>query len=272
MRVIVFNFCSSIHCCVKTYHAMDNKGILALEFQELSHEYGLSGESEAAVGAQTHDLGSLEYSEDPLDLESSSAKLEDGETELVRRFLLTSCGCKMGKEHKACSSALTFREIIDYRANCHELTSNELDMVIPGQLRAHDTTTHSLSEIGGCQKKRSHCATATYNFRNSQLCRKSFLFLHTVSDKRFRNLVEHYKVFGVTPRSHGLAGRSPSNTTSFGRLLQFVKNLASSISLPLPGHLPNLRDERVQLLPTDMSKMEVYQKYCKAAENEYTTC
>ena len=44
---------------------MDNESILALEFQELSDEYGLLGESEAAVGAQTHDL---EHSEDPLDL------------------------------------------------------------------------------------------------------------------------------------------------------------------------------------------------------------
>ena len=46
-----------------------------------------------------------------------------------------------------------------------------------------------------------------------------------------------------------------------------MKNLASSISLPLPGRLPNFTDERVQLLPTDMTKMEVY---CKAAEDEST--
>ena len=51
-------------------------------------------------------------------------------------------------------------------------------------------------------------------------------------------------------------------------MLSFVRNLASSISLPLPGRLPNFRDERVQLLPTDMNKMEVYRKYCKAVEKE----
>ena len=47
-----------------------------------------------------------------------------------------------------------------------------------------------------------------------------------------------------------------------------VKSLASSISLHLPGCLPNFRDEQVQLLPTDMSKMEVYSEYYKAVEKE----
>ena len=53
-------------------------------------------------------------------------------------------------------------------------------------------------------------------------------------------------------------------------MLQIVKNLAASISLPFPGRLPNFRDERVQLLPTYMSKIEVFQKYLKACEDEGT--
>ena len=66
---------------------------------------------------------------------------------------------------------------------------------------------------------------------------------------------------------------SPANTTSLERvtrILQIVKNLAASISLPLPGRLPNFRDERVQLLPTDMSKIELFRKYRKACEDEGT--
>ena len=56
MRVIVSKFFSVICICVKTYHAMENASVLALEFQEVSDEYGLSEESEAPVGAQTQRL------------------------------------------------------------------------------------------------------------------------------------------------------------------------------------------------------------------------
>lgn len=143
----------------------------------------------------------------------------------------------------------------------------QVDMVILGQLNAH-----SSGRISNASSSRSSVA-ATYFHKNNQLCRKGFVFMHTIADKCFRNLVDHYKTSGVAPRMHGLSGKSPPNTTSLERtssMLQFVKNLASSISLPLPGQIPNFRDERVQLLPTDMSKMEVYRKYCRAAEKEGT--
>ena len=49
---------------------------------------------------------------------------------------------------------------------------------------------------------------------------------------------------------------------------RFSENIAESISLPLPDCLPNFRDERIQLLLTDMTKMNVYYKYCKASEEQ----
>ena len=203
--------------------------------------------------------------EDPRDSETT----EDGEVGLVKRFLNAMCGCKLGKGNSCCTSALTLRDVIEYRASCHELTSNELDMVILAQLSAHSTISSRLHD----ESIRSH-ATATYFYKNNKLCRKSFLFLHTISDKRFRNLVDRYRVHGVAPQVHGFAGSSPPNTTPFDSvtsMLQFVKNFAASISLPLPGRLPNFRYERVQLLPTDMTKLEVYRKSCRAAEIEGKT-
>ena len=133
-------------------------------------------------------------------------------------------------------------------------------MVIIGQLNAH-----CLGSASVASSSRSSAA-ATYFHKNNQLCRKFFLFMHTISDNRFRNLVDHYKTSGVAPRTHGLTGKSLPNTTCtlfawVSSMLKFVTNLASSISLPLPGRLLNFRDERVQLLPTDMSKMAVHHKY-----------
>ena len=74
--------------------------------------------------------------------------------------------------------------------------------------------------------------------------------------------MDHYKISGVAVCTHGITGKSPI-TTSFERvcsMLEFVKNLASSISMPIPGRLQNFRDEWVQLLPIDMSKMPAKQQ------------
>ena len=258
-------------------YIMETEHILASKLQDLSEEYGQSRESESAAANSSDDPGTLDQalnidtnsgSDIPLDSACNWVHdSEDGEVALVKRFLQAECGCKMGKDGKPCTSSLTFHDVFEYRANCHELTSDELDMVILGQLNAHCSGSASVAS-----SSRSSAA-ATYFHKNNQLCRKCFLFVHTISDKRFRNLVDHYKTSGVAPRTHGLTGKSPPNTTSFARvssMLQYVRNLASSISLPLPGRLPNFRDERVQLLPTDMSKMAVYRKYCKAAEKDGT--
>ena len=257
---------------------METEQILTSELQVVSEEYGLSREQRSAAASLTDEEGTL-YND--LGIETGPGNdvppgfaadwvhdSEDGEVGAIRRFLEAGCGCKMGRDGRPCTSSVTFHEMFEYRANCHELTSNELDMVILGQLNAHCTLSASVPS-----SSRTSNAASTYFYKNNQQCRKCFLFMHTISDKRFRNLVDHYKASGVTPRVHGLAGKSPPNTTSLSRvtsMLRFIKNLASSVSLPLPGRLPNFRDERVQLLPTDMSKLEVYRKYRKAAEREGT--
>ena len=40
------------------------------------------------------------------------------------------------------------------------------------------------------------------------------------------------------------------------------------MALPVPGRLPNFKDERFLLLPTDMTKAEVYQRYKKVCEKD----
>ena len=152
---------------------------------------------------------------------------EDGEVGLVKQFLQASCGCKMGKDSKPCTSTLTFCEVFEYRANC----ASELDMVILGKLNAHYAAGSSVAGTSS----RSTNAAATYFHKNNQHCRKCFLFLHTITDKRFRNLVDHCRMYGVTPRTHGHTGKSRPITTSPARIssmFQLVKNLASSVSLP----------------------------------------
>ena len=68
---------------------------------------------------------------------------------------------------------------------------------------------------------------------------------------------------GVTERMHGNTKHSPHNAMSpehLGFLAEFTKNTASAHGLSLPGTLPN-HEQKVLLLPSDMSKLEVYHRY-----------
>ena len=71
----------------------------------------------------------------------------------------------MGKDSKPCTSSLTFRDVFDYRANCHELTYGELDMVILGQLNAHYEGNKSVASTS-----QSSNAVASYFYKNNQQC------------------------------------------------------------------------------------------------------
>ena len=47
-------------------------------------------------------------------------------------------------------------------------------------------------------------------------------------------------------------------------LALFIVNFASAVALPIPGRLPNLKNERFLLLPTGMTKIGVYRKYVES--------
>ena len=90
-----------------------------------------------------------------------------------------------------------------------------------------------------------------------------FCFLHTVGKYRLESLSTWVTRNGVTERMHGNTKHSPHNAMfpeHLGFLAEFTKNTASMHGLPLPGTLPN-HEQKVLLLPSDMSKLEVYHSY-----------
>ena len=47
---------------------------------------------------------------------------------------------------------------------------------------------------------------------------------------------------------------------------KFLVNYASKYGLPLPGRLPNFRNDKALLLPSDKTKADIFQDYVQAAE------
>ena len=97
------------------------------------------------------------------------------ETELFAQFLASGCTCG-----RPCMSQFTQDHVLDSRRDCQELSGDELDMVVLGQLHG----SMNLSESCGpnhkhkaAQRQRSSVA---YTHRGKPVCAKVFRFLHGV--------------------------------------------------------------------------------------------
>ena len=191
------------------------------------------------------------------DVHPNRENLEREETALIQRFLSEGCGCDLA--NGSCSSTFTTESIESYRSECSELSRAELDMVILGQISAFTNT----STLSVNSTKHRHPAASRQRpymlfwHGGRRVCKKTFLFLHTISDKRLRNLQESWRENGLAPRRHGNARRLPAHTISFTdtqRVVEFLHTYAEANAILLPGRIPGYKRTDVQLLPSSTTK------------------
>ena len=167
---------------------------------------------------------------------------------------LFNCGCKFGNG-QPCIRVLDPEAVLSMRSDTEQLTHDELDMVILGQLAA----------------SRRDSNRASYNFAGQRICRTTFLYLHNISLKRLKALNTHLAANGLTPRVHGNKKRLPHNVTSFDTvpdIVCFLLHLVQEQGLVLPGRVPGYYRSDIQLLPSSMSKLAVWSKYSESCEGE----
>ena len=199
------------------------------------------------------------------DVSPNRENLEREETAIVERFLSDGCGCDLA--NGGCSNVFMADSLESYRRECGELTRVELDMALLGQLSAF--TNNSTLTVHSTKDR--HPSTSwqksyrTFWHGGQRVCRKTFLFLHTISEKRLRNLQQSLKDNGLAPRQHGNLRRLPSNAISFvdtQRVVQFLYTYAEANAILLPGRIPGYKQTDVQLLPSSTTKHQVWQQYC----------
>lgn len=202
----------------------------------------------------------------PVSHETSKEDLT--EQEVVDRFMNTPCGCKMGPKQSCCSAMLTRETVEKCRQDNLELLSDELDLVVLAQIRAHRSTAFQPTVRMTHHKGSAFRSVSSYYIHGVPVCKKVFLFLHCMSHKRLDNLVQQYEKAGVATRVHGNTKRLPANsvgTDAVAKVTTFITNFARAHALPLPGRVPGHRD-KVLLLPSDLSKISVYEKYIDACK------
>jgi hypothetical protein len=191
------------------------------------------------------------------------SKEDEDEVQEIERFIHETCGCKIGSSKRPCSHQFPKELISTYRSDCLQMSKEQLDFVILAQLSATRTHKDTIPATyrGDIANFRPH---TSFLFRSIRICEAMFLFFHTISRSRFLNLCKHFDRFGIVERIHGNTKRLPPNTCTppqLEELVKFIDNIADTHSMPLPGRLPNHRDQRVLLLPTDMTKAKIYHLY-----------
>ena len=174
--------------------------------------------------------------------ESSTIKIDASEEdrkdkEAIDDFVKRTCLCKGGPQKKPCSTQFSTEVIQQYRENCQELTTSQLDLVIMAQLSACRTHKNCIpsSYKGNVSSFRPH---SSFLFHGIKICQEIFYFLHTMSHCKLETLCSHVDEFGLSERQHGNSSRLPHNAYSLPvieHLVSFIDNTTEAHAMPLPG-------------------------------------
>lgn len=159
-------------------------------------------------------------------------------------------------------------DIASCRLHYMSLTREHLDLALLAKIEAGicmDPLTHR-SRQKQTQREQHR---VLYFHRGHEVCRLFFLHIHGISATRLKNLFKQFKESGVQERVHGSAKRLPPNTLSFTDteyVFNFILNIAETQAIILPGRTPFAWKSDCKLLPTDMSKRVVYDRYTAALQ------
>jgi len=251
--------------------ASQNSNITDNEELEEEEARGRDEEDEREVSEPNNDLQHRveRYLElyQPSDTESNSDEDEDysrrcnegGDADdtdaaKVRAFLQNGCGCKGN-----CNKKVSFDQVYGLILNLREMTKEEKEMFLIGVLTSEHETTQR-----GKKRKRSTCR---YTFNGLKVCRKTFLLTHDIGRCALANIAKHVSKQGVTPRTHGNAGRKPKHALNFEdiqRDVQFITNYADEFGMPQPA-APRGRDDVPPIyLTCQTTKLYLHLKYTRS--------
>ncbi len=192
-----------------------------------------------------------------------SREIDVDEMKSVREFITKTCKCTK-KNGGPCSTYFSFEQLTDHRMQMAELDNESLDLVILGQINAHHFTDDLAGHHSQAADRKKGYMAFYYHSHPIYLVTFLFIILFGIGKKRFRNLLQHYKLNGLSPRVHGNYKHKPWNAAKLQDkewTIRFIKNYAEIHALPLPGRMPHFNDYNIMLLPSDTTKALVHRYY-----------
>lgn len=145
----------------------------------------------------------------------------------------------------------------DLRAQAAFLTREQLDLVIMGSIMATINNDEHCQPWYRHKPAKRQKTTTTYMHHGHNLCKTTYNFLHGVGNHRVKAVKQSYLQNGLSPRSHGNAGRSSHNALSYtqiNNIVKFIQNYAEQHAILLPGRIPGYKRDDLKLLPSSDSK------------------
>ena len=103
----------------------------------------------------------------------------------VERFRAEGCGCSALYSGKACTDVIGIDQLETARLDLLEMGNVAVNQIVLGHLQQNLSTGklqgHHVRRHDDDNRQRYH---ATFWFRGERVCRKTFLFLHNMSDGR----------------------------------------------------------------------------------------
>ncbi|CAG8715168.1 19453_t:CDS:1, partial [Gigaspora rosea] len=153
--------------------------------------------------------------------------LDQQEKEAFIHKLRTTVCCKT----KTCLAKINHESAFNIFDNVRKLSKDEYNMFLLGMLHAMTRPKETL------QGKEKQYLTVKYTFDGNEICEKGFQIIYSLSNKKWENIRQHYRISSIKPIKHALSGRKSHNALSFATILNvltFIINFANCHGLPSP--------------------------------------
>ena len=154
---------------------------------------------------------------------TSTRLIDDQEEDCVQEFAHRGCTCDKGPNKSHCCLLFSAEHYHSMRATVAELSHDELDLLVMGQIMAH--TFQSPRLLGHHTFTPADRKTTYGHFyhQGQRVCQDTFLFLHRISLKRFKNIKASYLATGPVPRVHGNKCRKPRHHLTFEQIKDVIQ-------------------------------------------------
>ena len=216
----------------------------------------------------------LESTLSPDILPSTPARMSMASDELCSEIRAFCCSCKLGTKGRPCSETLSETLVLQQKLSCLELdyyndeSVNYLNEHMIAKIDAicSDSEQTRKGHSKNTDRQRVKCQ---FVFHGQRICQTSFLFVHNLGKKRWKNLMKRWQNTGVELHTHGNRGngnKSPLTRNDITDMVKFVDNLAATHAMILPGRVPAFKDPDLKLLPSSLPKSKVHRLFLESAK------
>ena len=146
----------------------------------------------------------------------------------MKTFADHGCTCVFGPHKSPYCKQFSEDHYLAVRAALSEMTKDEFDLMVMGQIMAHCSPSPSAPSpsTSPAGKIEVHTPMKCFHAR-LRVCQPTFLFLHTIGIKHFKHIKASYLSNGPAARVHGNKGRKPKKTLSLQEakdVVQYILN------------------------------------------------